>query len=55
MSREEDIERGMREATHTNYNTGEPCFCDAPFDFQPGPCIDEEPMTGGTDPVNGTP
>lgn len=43
-----------REATHTNYNTGEPCFCDARFDYQPGPCIDEEPVVGGTDPTNGT-
>ena len=49
----EQILRGS-EATHTNYNTGEPCFCDEPFDYQPGPCIDEEPVTTGDDPRNGT-
>jgi hypothetical protein len=48
-------ERAMSEATHTNYNTGEPCFCDARFDYALGPCVDEEPMVDGTDPRNGTP
>ena len=43
-----------QEATHTNYNTGEPCFCDARFGYLPGPCINEDPMVGGNDPVNGT-
>lgn len=52
MTERTDVEK--REATHTNYNTGEPCFCDARFDYVPGPCIDEEPMTTGDDPRNGT-
>lgn len=42
------------EATHTNYNTGEPCYCDIRFGHRPGPCINEEPVVTGDDPRNGT-
>lgn len=38
-----------REATHTNYNTRLPCFCDTRFgDGKPGPCVDaDEAFAGG--------
>ena len=41
-----------RQADHTNYNTGEPCFC-VTYPLS-GICLDEEPVVGMTDPVNGT-
>ena len=43
-------------ATHTNYNTGEPCFCDADRGLQdiPGPCFDDPEPTTGSSPENGS-
>lgn len=41
-------------ATHTNYNTGEPCECDATFGYALGPCLDQPEPTTGSSPENGT-